>query len=100
MNGDNMKRIVLALIVLLAMMSLWMSRYQYMPLGTGPNMLRVNRFTGETCSFGLLPNPKYHRSDNPLDQLGVPPAHSPNPFEQMGVAPAPEPEKILGWDCK
>ncbi len=57
-------KIVLALLSLLLLAGwAWSVRYQYEHLKSGA-FVRINRFTGQSCSWAQIPNPAYEKEIN------------------------------------
>jgi hypothetical protein len=110
-EGFNLKNILMVLISTVVVVSTvgWALRYDYR--NTEHSLVRVNRWTGETCTLGLVDNPHYvPPPDNPIDKLITkPPTPPPDPnlpaFDWNKLTPADtlptakllESQTTLGW---
>jgi hypothetical protein len=77
----SLKKFIAVSALILLVAAGWMFPFEYIHLQSG-GMMRANRFTGQTCMMGQVPNPKYPKDD---------------PFAEFSS----ERKTIWGWtDCR
>ena len=96
-----MKKFLVILLLLVTVTTAWMLRYQYVTVKLTHQNLRVNRFTGTTCTLTRAPDPKWvapkSLSDAEIRAKGLDPE-----IMRLLNTPSFEPRAPLVWlwtDC-